>query len=202
MLNSNLKIKNRLFIKYKFFNSLFLGLSVGSIFTIYSPLSPSIYSFGGIILALSMLFIAKLYSKILNIEYFYKISLGVEVIALLLISGFLIFSYSYTTALFVYLGYQITFTFGSYLVRAETILIKKAKILTFLDVTKQKGYLVGMLISFIFYKFMEYGLNITDNQIQVYNIHYILFIIELVTIYYLVKSFNLCESAICLVRNS
>ena len=155
MQSSNLKINTREFIKYKFLNSLFLGISVGSIFIIYSPLEPSIYSFGGILLALAMLFIAKLYSKILNIYYFYRISLFVEIITLILVSGFLIFSYSYATALLVYIGYQVTFTFGSYLVRAETVLLKKSKILTFLDVAKQKGYLAGMAISFIFYKLLE-----------------------------------------------
>ena len=38
------------FIRYKFFNSLFLGLSVGAIFTLYAPLEPSIYSLGGVFL--------------------------------------------------------------------------------------------------------------------------------------------------------
>lgn len=190
MQSSNLKINTREFIKYKFLNSLFLGISVGSIFIIYSPLEPSIYSFGGILLALAMLFIAKLYSKILNIYYFYRISLFVEIITLILVSGFLIFSYSYATALLVYIGYQVTFTFGSYLVRAETVLLKKAKILTFLDVAKQKGYLAGMAISFIFYKLLENLFDISNNQIQVYNMHFLLFIMELFTIYILIKAFN------------
>jgi len=190
MQSSNLKINTREFIKYKFLNSLFLGISVGSIFIIYSPLEPSIYSFGGILLALAMLFVAKLYSKILNIYYFYRISLFVEIITLILVSGFLIFSYSYTTALLVYIGYQVTFTFGSYLVRAETVLLKKAKILTFLDVAKQKGYLAGMAISFIFYKLLENLFDISNNQIQVYNMHFLLFIMELFTIYILIKAFN------------
>lgn len=188
---SNMKIITREFIKYKFFNSLFLGISVGSIFTIYTPLNPSIYSFGGIILALAMLFIAKLYSKILNTYYFFRISLFVELIAFILIAYFLIFSYSYTTALFVYLGYQITFTFGSYLLRAETVILKRAKILTFLDVTKQKGYLIGMLVSFLFYKLLEYSFGITNNQDLVYYIHYLLLIVEVLTIIYLVKSFTI-----------
>jgi len=190
MQSSNLKINTREFIKYKFLNSLFLGISVGSIFIIYSPLEPSIYSFGGILLALAMLFVAKLYSKILNIYYFYRISLFVEIITLILVSGFLIFSYSYATALLVYIGYQVTFTFGSYLVRAETVLLKKAKILTFLDVAKQKGYLAGMAISFIFYKLLENLFDISNNQIQVYNMHFLLFIMELFTIYILIKAFN------------
>lgn len=185
-----MKIINREFIKYKFFNSLFLGISVGSIFTIYTPLEPSIYSLGGVILALAMLFIAKLYSKILNIYYFFRISLFVEIVPLLLVVYFLLFSYSYMTALFVYIGYQITFTFGSYLVRAETVLLSRSKLLTFLDVTKQKGYLAGMAISFIFYKLLENYFGITNNQEQVYGIHYILLAIEVITIVYLLKSFK------------
>jgi hypothetical protein len=185
-----MKILNREFIKYKLLNSLFLGISVGSIFIIYSPLEPSVYSIGGILLALAMLFIAKLYTKILTIEYFYKISLFVEAIIILLLIIFLIFSYSYITALLIYSGYQITFAFGSYLIRAETIFLKKSKILTFVDVAKQKGYLIGMVVSYIFYKILEYGYNITDYQVQVYNLHFLLLILEVAIIIQLIKSFK------------
>jgi len=41
-----LKLIPQWFIRYKFFNSLSLGLSVGAIFTIYTPLEPSVYSLG------------------------------------------------------------------------------------------------------------------------------------------------------------
>jgi len=184
-----MQLNTKTFIKYKFLNSLFLGLSIGSIFTIYAPLKPSIYSIGGIILALSMLLIAKLYKKIMNINYFYKISLAVEIVLLVLICYFLIFSYSYTTALFVYMGYQITFVFGSYLVRAETLFLKRSAILGFVDIAKQKGYLSGMLLSFLFYKALEY-LNITQNKIQVYDIHFLLLVVETLIIYFLIKSFK------------
>lgn len=188
MQNSKRKIDTRNFIKYKFLNSLFLGISVGSIFIIYAPLAPSIYSIGGILLALGMLVIAKFYSKILNINSFFKISLFVEFVVLASIILFLIFSYSYMTALFVYSGYQLTFTFGSYLVRAETILLRRSTILTYVDVAKQKGYLVGMVLSYSFYKASEY-FNITDHQIQVYNLHFILVLLELFILFYLYKSF-------------
>ena len=154
MISRKLRINNRNFIKYKFFNSLFLGTSVGSIFTIYAPLEPSIYSIGGIILAVGMLLVATLYSKILNINYFYKISLFVELVILSVIIGFLLLSFNYQIALFVYIGYQITFMFGSYLVRGETLLIKKDRLLTFIDVAKQFGYLLGLGASFLFYKFI------------------------------------------------
>jgi len=163
---------------------------VGSIFIIYSPLEPSVYSLGGIVLAAFMLVIATLYEKILNNHYFYRISLLVEIVLLALVVYFLIFSYSYQTALFVYLGYQLTFVFGSYLVRAETLALKSEKILTFVDVAKQSGYLIGMAVSFGFYKLLEFGFDITDNQLQVYNIHYLLLAVEIVIIFLLVKSFS------------
>jgi len=190
MISRKLRINNRNFIKYKFFNSLFLGTSVGSIFTIYAPLEPSIYSIGGIILAVGMLIVATLYSKILNINYFYKISLFVELVILSVIIGFLLLSFNYQIALFVYIGYQITFMFGSYLVRGETLLIKKDRLLTFIDVAKQFGYLLGLGASFLFYKFIEYQFQIIDNQTQVFYIHYFLLFIEILVILFLIKSFE------------
>ncbi len=180
----------REFIDYKFFNSFFTGLSIGSIFTIYVPLDPSIFSAGGIFLALAMLYIAKLYSKIMNRHYFYLISLTVELVMLALVLYFLLFSYSYTTALMVYIGYQMTFSFGSYLVRAETMLFKRSKVLTFLDVAKQKGYLAGMIVSFLFYKGLEQLFDITDSTAQVYDLHFLLLAAELIAIFYLVRAFK------------
>ena len=186
----DLKINQGAFVLYKFFNSLFLGVSVGSIFTIYTPLEPSVYSIGGIVLALGMLIVAKQYHKILNAIYFYQISLLVEFVILALIIGFLIFSYSYQTALFVYIGYQLTFIFGSYLVRAETLVLKKDDILTRVDTAKQIGYLLGMTVSYGFYKLLEFTLQINDHQEQVYHLHFILLVVEIVVITFLVKAFK------------
>lgn len=184
-----LQLRIRAFLKYKFFNSLFLGISVGSIFVLYSPLEPSIYSLGGIALAFGMIAVAKLYYKILNIEYFFKISLFVELVLLAIIGYFLLFSYNYTSALIMYAGYQLSFTFGSYLVRAETLFLKKRAPISFVDVIKQKGYLVGMLLSWGFYKSLEF-IGINDKQEQVYTIHYLLFLLELLIIFSLLKSFQ------------
>lgn len=184
------RILTREFLKYKLINSAFLGVSVGSIFTIYEPLMPSVYSIGGIVLALGMLFLAKLYSKILNITAFYKISLFVELILLLLILLFLLLSYSYTMALLFYIGYQLTFLFGSYLIRAETLFLRRAKILEFVDVAKQKGYLLGLLVSYLFYQFLEHFYAIESKQTQVYLLHYLLLAFELLTIYFLRRSFG------------
>jgi len=183
-------INTREFLKYKLLNSLFLGLSVGSIFVLYTPLMPSIYSIGGVLLALSMLVVAKFYYKILNIHYFYKISLFIELILLSVLVYFLLFSYSYITALIIYIGYQITFVFGSYLVRAETLFLKKTKFLEYVDVAKQKGYLLGMVFSYFFYTFLEKFFEIHDKQVQVYNIHFLLVCVEVMIIYYLTHSFR------------
>lgn len=180
----------RAFVTYKFFNSLFTGLSVGSIFTIYKPLEPSVYSAGGVVLALAMLGVAKLYSRIMNRDAFFAISLGVEAIMLLLVTGFLLFGYGYTTAIIIYVGYQATFAFGAYLVRAETIFFPKSHALTFLDVAKQKGYLFGMALSFGFYQLLENLWKISDNEPQVFLLHFLLLGAQILTIIFLVKAFK------------
>ncbi len=190
MQSSNLEIHPKYYTWYKFFNSFFLGLSVGSIFTIYAPLDPSIYSIGGIVLAFGMIVVAKFYEKILNIEYFFKISLLVELVILAVVVFFLLKPYDYMTALLVYSGYQITFMFGSYLLRAETLLLKDDKLLSKVDIAKQLGNLAGMLVSFIFYKILEYLFGINDNKIKVYDIHFLLLFTEFVIIFLIFKSFR------------
>ena len=187
---SNLKLNQRAFIIYKWFNSLFLGVSIGSVFTIYEPLDPSVYSLGGIFLALVMIIVAKFYNKILNAYYFFRISILVELIVLAMLISFLIFSYSYQIALFIYIGYQITFVFGSYLVRAETLVFNDNEVLTKIDMAKQIGYLFGMAVSYLFYKGLEYYELILDKQEQVYNIHFILVAIELSVLYFLIRAFT------------
>ena len=137
-----------------------------------------------------MLIVATLYSKILNINYFYKISLFVELVILSVIIAFLLFSFNYQIALLVYIGYQITFMFGSYLMRGETLILKKDRILTLVDMAKQFGYLVGLLLSYLFYKAIEYQFQIIDNQSQVFYIHYLLLFIELLVIIFLIRSFE------------
>jgi putative membrane protein len=177
------------FIRYKFFNSLFLGVSVGAIFTLYTPLNPSIYSIGGILLALGMLLVARTYHYILNALWFFRISLFVEIVLLLAIIFFLVSPYNYQTALIMYIGYQITFVFGSYLIRAETLLLRTDSLLTKVDTTKQLGYLIGMGTSYLFYKLLETQ-GITQNQEQVYQLHFMLFVVEIIVIALIFKSFR------------
>ena len=182
-------INLRIYIWYKLLNSLFFGLSVGSIFIIYTPLKPSVYSLGGVFLAISMFVVAKYYEKMINIKIFFQITLFVETIMIILILWFLYFSYSYMTALFVYISYQFTFAFGNYLVRAETIFLYRSKLLSLLDMAKQKGYLIGLLASYIFYKSLEF-INITDKQTQVYYIHILLLFLQIIVITLIIKSFK------------
>ena len=160
MKSNNLQLNHRNYIIYKFFNSLFLGTSIGSVFIIYSPLEPAIYSIGGIVLALGLMGVALFYEKILNIGYFYIISLFVEVVILAVLISVLIFSYSYEIALCVYIGYQVTFIFGSYLGRVETLLLKKKRILKAVDISKQAGYMIGLLLSYVVFLFI--GIKASD----------------------------------------
>ena len=190
MQNGTLEINRNNYIIYKLLNSLFLGLSVGSVFILYTPLSPSIYSLGGIALALGMLFIARAYPYIMTIEWFFRLSLFVEVVILVVVIFFLLKPYTYSTALLIYIGYQITFTFGSYLVRAETLALKSDDNLKDVDSAKQIGYLIGMVASYLFYKFIENFYSIANKQDQVYNLHYLLLINELLIIIFLIKSFK------------
>ena len=151
-----------------------MGTSIGSIFVIYNPIEPSVYSMGGIVLAVGMILIATQYAKILNTNYFYKISLFVELVILIVILSFLYFSYSYEIALCVYIGYQITFIFGSYLGRGETLLLKNESLLKSADIAKQSGYLAGLLLSYLIYLFIgiqpsdinERELNLSTSQIE------------------------------------
>lgn len=186
-----MKIVIRDFLYYKFLNSLFTGLSIGSVFSIYTPLPQNIYSFGGIVLSVSMVIIAKLYERIMNLRYFFIFSLFVETVMLAIIGLFLIKPFSYTTALLFYAGYQVTFMFGNYLLRAETIFIRKIRILSKLDIYKQAGYLSGMILSFIFYTTLEKFFFIKDNQQQVYCLHFGLIFLQLLTIIFVLRAFNI-----------
>lgn len=185
-----MKIDVRYFIRYKFLNSLFTGLSIGSVFTLYSPLPQTVFSVGGILLALGMMMVAKFYEKIINIKYFFFFSLFVEAVMLFLISVFLIKPYDYYTALVIYSGYQITFLFGNYLLRSETLFLRKVKLLSKLDIYKQSGYLTGMVLSFLFYKWLEFGFGITDNKQLVYNLHFLLLVVQSIVILLVLRAFN------------
>ena len=185
-----MQLNNKWFLRYKLFNSSFTGLSIGILFTIYNPLDPSIYSIGGIILACCMLIVAKFYEKLLNIRSFYYISLMVEICMLATVITFLILKYSLASALLIYILYQITFVFGGYLVRAETLVAKEKELLAKIDINKQIGYLVGLACSFIFYKLLEHVFEITDTNEQINLLHYLLIVLQSIIILLIMNSFK------------
>ena len=88
--------------------------------------------------------IATLYNRLIKVEYFYFISICVEIVILIIVLAVLIFSLNPTIAAIVYTGYQLTFFFGSYLVRCETLLLESKKFLSKVDILKQLGYLAGL----------------------------------------------------------
>ena len=186
-----MKLNKKVFLIYKLFNSSFTGLSIGILFTIYKPLeNPSIYSLGGMILALGMLLIAKFYNKLLNIKSFYKISLFVELIILFTLIVFLFSQHTFSSALVIYCGYQMTFIFGGYLVRAETLVAKDKDFLGKIDVNKQIGYLLGLGTSFIFYKIIELSFNIHEATSQINILHYFLLALQIFIIILILNSFS------------
>ena len=185
-----MKLNEKEFLAYKLFNSSFTGLSIGILFTIYQPLDPSIYSLGGIFLASAMLVIARFYDRLLNIKNFFRISLAVEVIMLLTIIIFMFLKYSLTSALLIYCSYLITFIFGGYLVRAETLVAQDKELLGRIDVNKQIGYLIGLSTSYLFYKTLEIKFDIIDPKVQISSLHYLLSLLQSFIIILLVKSFS------------
>lgn len=187
---SKLKINFRKYIYYKFFNSLFLGVGIGSFISQYNPIKISEIAILGILFSVLSILIAKVYTKIMFQQYFYIILLFVEFVMLFWMTFFLLFEFSYKIALLIYISRSVTFLFGDYLGRAETHLVKRKQIFSFIDINRQMGLIIGMIIAVIFYYILEKVYFISDNQSQVYYIHFFLYIIELLIIYLLVKSFR------------
>lgn len=187
---SKLKISYRNYIYYKFFNSLFLGIGIGSYISQYTPIKISEIAILGIIFSVLSILIARLYTKIMFQKYFFIILLFVEFVMLFWMTFFLLFEFSYKIALLIYISRSITFLFGDYLGRAETHLIQRKQIFSFIDINRQMGMIVGMIIAVIFYYILEKIYLISDNQSKVYYIHFFLYIIEFIIIYLLVKSFR------------
>ncbi len=181
-----MRINHSYYIAYKLFNALFAGLALGSVMSIYAPLQPSIYSLGGIVLALGMIIVARLYEQILTIRWFYRFTMLVEVLLFGVILFFLTSKFSYQTALLIYIGYQITFVFSSYLIRAETLFLSETYMLIRIDTIKQIGTLIGMSIAYVFYKFLENKTNIE----QVYTMHYFLAVVQVTVIFLVSRSFE------------
>lgn len=184
-----MKLLYRSYIRYKFLNALFSGIVGGSIFTIYASLPPATFSIGGLVLAFGMMGIAMLYHKLMRMEFFYLFTLTSEIIMFSMVGYFLLFSNEPLTALVIYAAYQLSFVLGGYLARAETHFAKKARIMGWLDIAKQQGYITGLAFSYLFYKTLEYK-GILEGTTQVYALHWILLLIEAAIIVALWRSFG------------
>ena len=183
-------IRPAAFIRYKFLNSLFLGLSVGAVFVLYTPLSPAVFSAGGLGLALGTLIVATQYRRILVPAWFFRLSIAVELITLSGVTAVLVLPIALPLALFVYIGYQITFSLGSYLVRCETLLMGSVEQLRQLDIAKQAGYLLGMAAAWAIYTGLEHWLMVSEETAQVVSLHWALWGLEVMVLGALWGAFN------------
>jgi len=178
------------FIRYKFLNSLFLGLSVVAVSVKNTPLSPAVFSAGGLGLAVGTLIVATQYRRILAPAWFFRLSLLVELITLSGVAAVLILPIEVPLALFVYIGYQITFSLGNYLVRCETLLMVAVDQLRRLDVAKQAGYLLGMAVAWALYAGLERWAGLTSEAAQVVSLHWLLLGVEVSVLIALWQAFN------------
>ena len=183
-------IRPAAFIRYKFLNSLFLGLSVGAVFVLYTPLSPAVFSAGGLGLALGTLIVATQYQRILVPAWFFRLSIAVELITLSGVTAVLVLPIALPLALFVYIGYQITFSLGNYLVRCETLLMGSVEQLRQLDIAKQAGYLLGMAAAWAIYTGLEHWLRVSEETAQVVSLHWALWGLEVMVLGALWGAFN------------
>lgn len=183
-----MRINFKHYLLYKTLNSLFAGIAMGAIFIIYGGLDPIIFSYGGIVLAVGVWGVAHLYQKILTTRHFFFISLIVEALTLVTPVLILIFSHSYIRSLSYYVVYQMIFIFGQYLMRAETLLLKKKMILKLADIRKQQGYIAGLILSALFYTIIK-RLGTVSPLESAEMAHKLLFTIQLFVVYSLIRSF-------------
>ena len=183
-------IRPAAFIRYKFLNFLFLGLSVGAVFVLYTPLSPAVFSAGGLGLAVGTLIVATQYRRILAPTWFFRLSLLVDLITLSGVAAVLILPIEAPLALLVYIGYQITFSLGNYLVRCETLMMVAVDQLRRLDVAKQAGYLLGMAVAWGLYTSLERLAGLTNEAAQVVSLHWLLLGVEVGVLITLWQAFN------------
>ncbi len=183
-------IRPAAFIRYKFLNSVFLGLSVGAVFVLYTPLSPAVFSAGGLGLALGTLIVATQYRRILVPAWFFRLSIAVELVTLSGVTAVLALPIALPLALFVYIGYQITFSLGNYLVRCETLLMGSVEQLRQLDIAKQAGYLLGMASAWAIYTGLEHWLMVSEETAQVVSLHWVLWGLEVMVLGALWGAFN------------
>ena len=82
----------------------------------------------------------------------------------------------------------------SFLIFFESNLVAKEKdFLSRIDVAKQIGYLIGLSISYLFYKVLEHFYSITDGVQQIEILHYVLIFLQISIICFLFFSFQFSQ---------
>ncbi|MEF3191657.1 MAG: hypothetical protein K6347_03775 [Campylobacterales bacterium] len=189
MRDRRVRLVFRPYVSYKFLNSFVTGVVGTSVFSIYGSLPPITFSVGGVALALGLMLIAWLYPRIATLSWFYRINLSVEVVMLFLFGWYLLFKTTQITPLLIYVGYQLTFVFGGYLVRIETLAARKVWLLGVIDRVKQTGYLAGLFASFLFYLGSE-KMGITSSNEQLHALYAMLLVLQLFVVLTLIASFK------------
>lgn len=184
-----MKIDFRNYLNYKLLNSVFNGAVTGSVFTVYGLLEPSLFSVGGIVVAIGVFVVAKLYSYFMNIRRFFEVSLFTEVLILATLAIFLLLPKGYAVSMIYFWIYEVVFIFGTYLVRVESYFLNKVSLLSMIDRIKQKGYIVGLILSYLFYEVLKLN-GKKDAWDQVWAIYTVLFFVQVAIIFYLFKAFR------------
>lgn len=184
-----MKLDFRNYLSYKLLNSTFNGAVTGSVFTVYALLEPSLFSIGGIVVAIGIFVVAKLYSYLINIRRFFELSLFSELLTLATIAVFLLLPKGYIVSIIYFWIYQIVFIFGTYLIRVESYFLNRVSLLSMIDRVKQKGYIIGLLLSYLFYEALKLG-GQTDPWMEVWSIYTVLFFVQITVIFYLFKAFK------------
>lgn len=177
------------FIGYKATNAFFQGVWGTAYVGLMAPLPPEFFSAGGIGFSLGTWLVALGYSKLFNLSAFFRISLGVEIIALLSVLAILFYPEGFALAATVYLGFQLALIFGSYLGRLETLVVARDK-LKHLDIGKSIGTLLGLVFAAAFYQFARHWLNTDNSTSLIQFIHYPLLIVQTANVGLLFMSFD------------
>ena len=177
------------FVAYKSINAFFQGVWGTAYVALMAPLPPEAFSIGPLAFALGPLLVALGYSRLLNLPWFFRISVSVEVIALLSVVAVLLYPQSFLLAAGVYLGFRLALIFGNYLVRLETLVIATESFKP-VDIGKTLGALAGALFALGFYQWARTWLGTDDSLVLIQYLHYPLLIVQLSNLTLLLASFD------------
>ena len=177
------------FVAYKSINAFFQGVWGTAYVALMAPLPPEAFSLGPLAFSLGPLLVALVYSRLLNLNWFFRISVSVEVIALLSVLAVLLYPQSFLLAAGVYLGFQLALIFGNYLVRLETLVIAKENFKP-VDIGKTLGALAGALFALGFYQWARTWLETEDTLVLIQYLHYPLLVVQLSNLSLLIASFD------------